>query len=117
MQSGILMVSFILTTVLLQFCGFFFSQVIDRIWPTAGLLTFLVCFLAAFPLAWPIAVRIAEWLIRRAGYVVDTEQSGGTLRRDSWHPTTRSGAPHRVHLTMVRSARGAERPNRHRSHP
>ena len=83
MQSGILMVSFILTAVFLQFCGFFFAQMIDRIWPTAGLLTFLVCFLAAFPLAWPIAVRIAEWLICRAGYVVDTEQSGGTPRRDS----------------------------------
>ena len=83
MQAGVLMVVFILTAIVLQFCGFLVSQVIDRIWPAAGLLTFLVCFLAAFPLAWPIAVRIAEWLIRRAGYVVDTEQSGGTLRRDS----------------------------------
>jgi hypothetical protein len=27
-------------------------------------------------------VRIAEFLIRRAGYVVETEQSGGGARRD-----------------------------------
>ena len=33
--------------------------------------------MAAFGLAWPIAVRIAEFLIRRAGYVVETAQSGG----------------------------------------
>jgi len=83
MQAGILMVCFVLTAIVLQICGFLISQVVDRIWPAAGLLTFLVCFLAAFPLAWPIAVRIAEGLLRRAGYVVDTEQSGGTLRRDS----------------------------------
>ena len=83
MQSGILMVCFVLTAIVLQFCGFLISQVIDRIWPTAGLLTFLICFLAAYAIAWPIAVRIAEWLIRRAGYVVATEQSGGDRRRDS----------------------------------
>ena len=83
MQAGILMVVFLLTAIVLQFCGFLISQVVDRIWPAAGLLTFLICFLAAFPLAWPIAVRIAEFLIRRAGYVVDTEQSGAGQRRDS----------------------------------
>ena len=83
MQAGILIVCFVLTAIVLQFCGFLISQVIDRIWPTAGLLTFLICFLAAYAIAWPIAVRIAEWLIRRAGYVVATEQSGGDRRRDS----------------------------------
>ena len=104
MQAGILMVCFVLTAIVLQICGFLVSQVVDRIWPAAGLLTFLLCFLAAFPLAWPIAVRIAEGLLRRAGYVVDTEQSGGTLRLFR-HPTTTSGAPHRVHLTIVRSVK------------
>jgi hypothetical protein len=83
MQTGILLVCYILTAIVLQFCGFLISQVVDRTWPAAGLLTFVICFLGAYAIAWPIAVLIAEWLIRRAGYVVDTEQSGGTLRRDS----------------------------------
>ena len=77
------MVTFILTAAVLQFLGFLISQVVDRIWPAAGLLTFLICFLAAYAVAWPVAVWIAEWLIRRAGYVVETEQSGGARRRDS----------------------------------
>ena len=52
-------------------------------WPhPEGLMTFLVLFIAAFFVAWPIALRIAEWLIRRAGYVVETEQSGAATRRD-----------------------------------
>jgi hypothetical protein len=38
--------------------------------------------LGAFGIAWPIAVRVTEWLIRRAGYVVETEQSGAATRRD-----------------------------------
>ena len=95
MQAGILIVCFVLTAIVLQFCGFLISQVIDRIWPTAGLLTFLICFLAAYAIAWPIAVRIAEWLIRRAGYIVATEQSGGDRRRDSLssYNAERRGAP------------------------
>ena len=83
MQAGILLVVFVLTAIVLQSCGFLFSQLIDRIWPTAGLLTFLIIFLAAYAIAWPVAVVIAEWLIRRLGYEVDTEQSGGVLRRDT----------------------------------
>ena len=83
MQAVALLVTFVLTAIVLQFFGFLISQVIDQIWPAAGLLTFLVCFIAAYGVAWPIAVRITEWLIRRAGYVVETEQSGGTARRDS----------------------------------
>ena len=83
MQAVALLVTFVLTAIVLQFCGFLISQVVDQIWPAAGLLTFLVCFLAAYGIAWPIAVRITEWSIRRAGYVVETEQSGGDARRDS----------------------------------
>ena len=83
MQAVVLMVTYVLAAVVLQFCGFLISQLVDRMWPAAGLLTFVLCFLAAYAIAWPIAVWIAEWLIRRAGYVVDTEQSGGVQRRDS----------------------------------
>ncbi len=83
MQAVTLIVTFVLTAAVVQFAGFLISQVIDRVWPTAGLLTFLILFLMAYGIAWPIAVRIAEWLIRRAGYVVETEQSGGVRRRDS----------------------------------
>jgi hypothetical protein len=45
-------------------------------------MTFLILFMGAFGIAWPIAVRIAEWMIVRAGYVVQTQQSGGDQRRD-----------------------------------
>jgi len=53
-------------------------------------MTFLILFIAAFFGAWPIAVRIAEWLIRRAGYVVETEQSGQATRRDIRKPVVSS---------------------------
>jgi hypothetical protein len=82
MQALALMIVYVLTTVTVQLLGFLVSRVIDYQYPTAGLMTFLVLFLAAFGIAWPIAVRIAEWLIRRAGYVVETEQSGGAARLD-----------------------------------
>ena len=48
----------------------------------AGLLTFLILFMGAYGVAWPIAVAITEWGIRRLGYVVETEQSGGDARQD-----------------------------------
>ena len=83
MQAVTLIVTFVLTAAVVQFAGFLISQVVDRVWPTAGLLTFLILFLTAYGIAWPIAVRIAEWLIRHSGYVVETEQSGGVRRRDS----------------------------------
>ena len=82
MQAGILMVVYVLTTISIQFLGFLISRLVDYEWPTLGLMTFLILFMAAFGLAWPVAVRIAEWLIRRAGYVVETEQSGVDTRRD-----------------------------------
>jgi hypothetical protein len=50
---------------------------VDYEWPTLGLMTFLILFLGAFGIAWPIAVRIAEFLIRSSGRVVETQQSGG----------------------------------------
>ena len=77
MQALTLMIVYALTTITLQFCGFVISRLIDYEWPTLGLMSFLILFMVAFGLAWPIAVRIAEFLIRRAGYVVETAQSGG----------------------------------------
>jgi uncharacterized membrane protein YkvI len=73
---------FVLTAVVLQFSGFLMSRLVDYQYPALGLMTFLFLFIAAFFVAWPIAVRIAEWLIRRAGQVVETEQSGAATRRD-----------------------------------
>jgi hypothetical protein len=82
MQALTLMIVYVLTTGTVQFLGFLISRLVDYEWPTLGLMTFLILFLGAFGLAWPIAVRIAEWLIRRGGYIVQTEQSGGLARRD-----------------------------------
>ena len=82
MQALTLMIVYVLTTMTVQFIGFLISRLIDYEWPTLGLMTFLILFLGAFGIAWPIAVRIAEFLIRRAGYVVETEQSGAGARRD-----------------------------------
>jgi hypothetical protein len=76
------MIVYVLTTGVVQFVGFLISRLVDYAYPTLGLMTFLILFLGAFGLAWPIAVRITEWMIRRAGYVVETEQSGGDSRRD-----------------------------------
>jgi hypothetical protein len=70
------MTIYVLTTVSVQFIGFLISKVVDAQYPTLGLMTFLILFLGAFGLAWPIAVMITEWSIRRAGYTVETEQSG-----------------------------------------
>ena len=83
MQSLTLMIVYVLTTVTLQFVGFLISRLVDSQWPTLGLMSFLILFMAAFGFAWPIAVRVAEWLIRRGGHVVQTEQSGSATRRDS----------------------------------
>ena len=83
MQALTLMIVYVLTTAVMQFIGFLISRLVDYEFPTVGLMTFLILFFVAFGIAWPIAVRIAEWLIRSRGYVVETEQSGGTLRRDN----------------------------------
>lgn len=82
MQALTLMVVYVLTTASVQFIGFLISRAIEYGYPTFGLVTFMTLFLAGFGIAWPIAVRITEWLIRRAGFVVETEQSGGAMRRD-----------------------------------
>ena len=82
MQTVILLIVFVLTAVALQGTGFLISRAVDYQYPALGLMTFLVLFISAFYLAWPIAVRLAEWLIRRAGYVVETEQTGQGTRRD-----------------------------------
>jgi uncharacterized membrane protein YkvI len=76
MQAFTLIVVYALTTISVQFVGFLISRLVDYEWPTLGLMTFLLLFMAAFGVAWPIAVRIAEFLIRRAGYEVETAQSG-----------------------------------------
>jgi len=82
MQSLILMITYLLTTFAVQFLGFLISRLVDYEFPTLGLMTFLILFLSAFGIAWPIAVRVAEWVIRRTGQVVETEQSGAAARRD-----------------------------------
>lgn len=90
MQALTLMIVYVLTLISVQFIGFLISRLVDYEFPTLGLMTFLVLFLGAFGLAWPIAVRIAEFLIRRAGHVVETQQSGGDRRQD--HVRTKSRA-------------------------
>ena len=81
MQAAILLGIYVLTTIALQLVGFGVSQIVSSQWPTAGLMSFLVLFMCAFGLAWPIAVRIAEWAIRSAGLVLETEQSAGASHR------------------------------------
>jgi hypothetical protein len=86
MQAAALIAVYILTAITLQVLGILVSQMVDTRWPAASTLTFLILFLSAFGVAWPIAVRITEWAIRRAGYVVETEQSGGVGRTDHVRP-------------------------------
>ncbi len=90
MQSLILLVIFVLTAIMLQSFGFLISRLVDYQYPAFGLMTFLVLFISAFFVAWPIALRIAEWLIARIGYVVETEQSGQGTRRDVVKPSVRA---------------------------
>jgi len=75
-QALTLMIVYIVTLFTSQFIGFVISRLVDTQFPTLGLMTFLILFLAAFGIAWVPAVRIAEWLIRSRGYMVDTQQSG-----------------------------------------
>jgi hypothetical protein len=75
MQAAILIAIYVLTAVALQAFGFVVSQAVDTQWPAASTLTFVILFMCAFGMAWPIAVRIAEALIRRAGYEVETRPS------------------------------------------
>lgn len=77
MQALLLMIIYILTAAAVQFAGFLISRAIEYGFPTFGLMTFLMLFMVAFGLAWPVAVFLAEWLIQRAGYVVETQQSAG----------------------------------------
>ena len=76
MQALTLMIVYVLTLISTQLLGLGISRLIDYQWPTLGLMTFLILFLAAFGIAWLPAVRIAEWIIRARGYVVETQQSG-----------------------------------------
>ena len=78
MQAATLLVVYVITIIVFQLLGFGISRVIDIQFPALGLMTFLILFIAAFGLAWPPAVRIAEWLIRSRGFVVETKQSGRT---------------------------------------
>jgi uncharacterized membrane protein YkvI len=75
-QALILMITYVLTTFAVQFVGFLISRLVDYEWPTLGLMTFLILFIGAFGMAWPLSVRIAEFLIRRSGHIVETQQSG-----------------------------------------
>ena len=76
MQAVTLMVVYVLTLASTQMLGFLISRLVDYQWPTLGLMTFLILFLAAFGIAWLPAVRVAEWIIRAQGHVVETQQSG-----------------------------------------
>lgn len=76
------MVTYVLTVFVVQFVGFLISRMVDYEWPTLGLMTFLILFLGAFGIAWPIAVRLAEFIIRRAGMVIETQQSGGYVEEE-----------------------------------
>jgi hypothetical protein len=80
MQAGALLGIYVLTTIVVQLVGFGVSQAVSYQWPAMGLMTFLVLFMAAFGLAWPLAVLIAESALRRFGFEVETEQSGGPQR-------------------------------------
>jgi hypothetical protein len=80
MQALLLMIVYIVTTASVQGVGFLISRAIEYAYPAFGLMTFLLLFIAAFGVAWPIALRITEWLIGRAGYALETEQSGGAGR-------------------------------------
>ena len=82
MQAATLLVVYVLSIITIQFVGFLISRMVDSQFPAFGLMTFLILFMAAFGLAWPVAVLVAEWLIRRMGLVVETEQSGVDTRRD-----------------------------------
>jgi hypothetical protein len=86
MQAAALIAIYILTAIVLQVLSFVVSRMVDSQWPAASTLTFLALFMAAFGVAWPIAVWITEWTIRRAGYDVETEQSGRATRTDHLRP-------------------------------
>jgi hypothetical protein len=77
-QALTLLIVYVLTLFSVQFIGFLVSRLVDYEFPSFGLMTFLVLFIAAFGIAWPIAVRIAEWLIVRAGYAIETADSRAT---------------------------------------
>jgi hypothetical protein len=53
-----------------QALGFLISQAVQSVYPTLGLMTFLIIFLGAFALAWPIAVQVTETGLARAGIKV-----------------------------------------------
>jgi uncharacterized membrane protein YkvI len=71
MQAVVLMVTYVICLITVQFLGFLVSRLVEYQFPTLGLMTFLIVFLGAFVLAWPIAVRVAEWALRRAGYAIE----------------------------------------------
>lgn len=83
MQALTLMVVYVMTLITTQFFGFLISRLVDYQFPSASLMTFLVLFLCAFGIAWIPAVKMAEWMIRRMGYVVETTASytGGEAAR------------------------------------
>ncbi len=71
MQALTLMIVYVLTTIVVQLCGFLISRLVDYTNPAFGLMTFLILFLASFGIAWPIAVRLAEFGLKRAGYTIE----------------------------------------------
>jgi hypothetical protein len=78
MQAGILMGTYIVTTIVVQFVGFLVSQLVEYEFPNLGLLTFLILFIGAFGLAWPLAVFIAERLIQKLGHELEKNDPRAT---------------------------------------
>ena len=90
MQALLLMITYVVTIASVQGIGFLTSRAIEYVYPAFGLMAFLILFMTAFWIAWPVAFRVTEWLIRRAGYVIQTEQSGGEGRLDHLKPARRA---------------------------
>ena len=63
MDAGVLILTYIVTTIIFQSIGFAISRAVDYQFPgIAGLMTFLLLFISSFYAAWPVAVRIFDKL-------------------------------------------------------
>ena len=78
MQALVLMGTYIVTLIVVQFVGFLISRLVDLQYPSVSVMVFLLLFIGAFGIAWPIAVRVAEFMIRRSGRTVQTADARAT---------------------------------------
>jgi len=77
-QALVLMGTYIVTLIVVQFVGFLISRLVDLQYPSVSVMVFLLLFIGAFGIAWPIAVRVAEFMIRRSGRTVQTADARAT---------------------------------------